>query len=434
MGRLSGRRAARALTVLATLLLVGAITLPANRTVGQVPSPAAAIPAPAASAPGASAPGASAPPAASASAIAFDDPHARGDLGEDVVFETSFRATAPPLRVELVRGAPGDAVTAVSRAAFQPSGPDTWRARVVQTGHVAPNTAYRFHFRAVTADGRRVAGPEGFHRVSDPRFEWRKLVGDDVTVWWYEGDEFFAQRALDVAEAAVASASRLFGVAEVEPVDFFIYADDQAFRQALGPSTRENVGGEAHPAIDTLFGLIGPRQVDSDWVDELVTHELAHLVFDEATRNPYAYPPRWLNEGLAVHLSRGLDQGDRAQVAAAARNGSLIPLEGLAAQFPTRPDRFGLAYAESVSAVDRLIGRHGEAGVLRLVAALAQGDSLDDAFRAATGEGFTAFEDAWLASVGAERAEPFGPQAAPPGPAVDGGRPDLGPASGALLP
>ena len=36
---------------------------------------------------------------------------------------------------------------------------------------------------------------------------------------------------------------------------------------------------------------------------ELVAHELTHLVFDEAAHNPYAYPPRWLNEGLAVYLS-----------------------------------------------------------------------------------------------------------------------------------
>jgi hypothetical protein len=37
----------------------------------------------------------------------------------------------------------------------------------------------------------------------------------------------------------------------------------------------------------------------------VVPHELVHLVFDTAVKNPYHFPPRWLNEGLAVYLSEG---------------------------------------------------------------------------------------------------------------------------------
>ena len=37
----------------------------------------------------------------------------------------------------------------------------------------------------------------------------------------------------------------------------------------------------------------------------VVPHELTHLVFDTAVTNPYHFPPRWLNEGLAVYLSEG---------------------------------------------------------------------------------------------------------------------------------
>ena len=411
MGRLSG--ATRGVSLLGALALVvdlalGVFLAPAGAVIGQAVAPNASAAAAAPASPAGS--GESLPD------VVFDAPLARGDLGEDIVFETTFRAAEPPRRVELVRGAVDDAVLDVSFAAFEPTGPDTWRARVVQRGHVAPNTAYRYHFRAVTADGRHIVGPEGWHRVGDTRFEWRRLSGNDVTVWWYEGDEAFARRALEVAEEAVGTASELFGVTSLRPVDFFIYADDRAFRQALGPATRENVGGEAHPSIDTLFGLIGPHQVDSAWVSELVAHELAHLVFDEATQNPYGYPPRWLNEGLAVHLSRGIDAGDRDQVAAAARTGSIIPLEGLVSQFPTRPNRFGLAYAESVSAVDHFVARYGNERLRTLLRSLASGQSLDEAFEGSTGEGFEAFEDDWLAAVGAQRGEPYGPQPAPPGP------------------
>ena len=65
---------------------------------------------------------------------------------------------------------------------------------------------------------------------------------------------------------------------ETEPVDFFVYADQTAFYDALGPGTHENVGGEAYADIRTLFALITPDEIDDPWV---------------AVRDPArAHPPR----------------------------------------------------------------------------------------------------------------------------------------------
>ena len=53
---------------------------------------------------------------------------------------------------------------------------------------------------------------------------------------------------------------RFSGVTETDPIDFFIYADQDAFYDALGPGTRENVGGQANAEIRTLFALITPSE------------------------------------------------------------------------------------------------------------------------------------------------------------------------------
>ena len=135
---------------------------------------------------------------------------------------------------------------------------------------------------------------------------------------------------------------------ETKPVDFYIYADEASFRDALGPGTRENVGGEAIADIRTLFALIPPAQIDDAWVGIVIPHELTHLVFNTAAQNPYHFPPRWLNEGLAVYNSQGYVPSDRQQVDDAAKQGTLIPLDGLTGQFPTSAEKFYLAYAESV--------------------------------------------------------------------------------------
>jgi hypothetical protein len=288
-------------------------------------------------------------------------------------------------------------------------------------GHIVPNTRFDYRFRAVTHVGE-VDGPEAEHRVVDERVRWRMIEGDAVRLWWHEGDEAFADRALAIAEEALDSASTLLGAPRGEPVDVFVYGDARTFRSAMGPGTRENVGGQAHPAIRTLFGLIEPSQIGSDWVEELVRHELTHLVFDDAAASGFAYPPRWLNEGVAVHLSRGQDAGDRAQVEAAVRGGTLIPLEGLDGQFPTRARRFSLAYAESASAVDFLVETYGDDALRSILEAYADGLGTDDAFRAALGVDLDTFAAGWLASVGSGPIEPTGPRPAPPGPVPDAWR------------
>jgi hypothetical protein len=99
-----------------------------------------------------------------------------------------------------------------------------------------------------------------------------------------------------------------------------------------------------------------------------------------------------------------------------AADGTLIPIDGLTGQFPTSFDRFSLAYAESVSAVDFLIEVHGQAALVSLIRSYANGLTDDEAFTAALGMDMTAFGASWLDSLGAAAPTKYGPQPAPPGP------------------
>ncbi|MCP6756955.1 hypothetical protein NL533_35540, partial [Klebsiella pneumoniae] len=78
---------------------------------------------------------------------------------------------------------------------------------------------------------------------------------------------------LEIGERAVARAASELGVTETNPVDFFIYAGQEEFYDALGPSTRENVGGQADAGIRTLFALIRPSEIDQPWVETVIPHE-----------------------------------------------------------------------------------------------------------------------------------------------------------------
>jgi hypothetical protein len=356
----------------------------------------------------------------SAAAPEFGAPEIEGSFGETLVATQPVTLDATPDRVEVLVTTADSPAPLVAEVAPPGAGSTTLRHEIGGPDeHILPNTPLRVRWR-VTTDGVATLGPETRTVVSDERFDWQTVSGDVVRVHWYEGDRAFGERALRIGEEAVKETARLFGVTEDEPVDFFIYAGQDEFYDALGPGTRENVGGQANAEIRTLFAHIAPTSINDPWVENVVPHELVHLVFDTAVDNPYHFPPRWLNEGLAVYLSVGYELGDRAAVDRAARTGDLVPLDGLVGQFPTSADRFGLAYSESASAVEYLVRTHGEDTMVSLVRSYADGRTDDEAFEAATGMGAAAFNDAWLEDLDATAPTRHGPQPAPTGPLPEG--------------
>lgn len=399
-----GRRASLAALLLAAAVAGVIPTLPA--TVRADPGPGTA-PAPAAA------------PDGLASTVGFGEATADARLGAPAAFRQPFTAPAAPVRAELRLTVGSDPWTSVFPATVEPSG-DGWVATATRGGHAMPNATWRWRIDLAFADGSVARGPLVSTVVVDDRFAWRTRTRDGIVLHWYEGDDAFADRALAVGADAVDRAAALLGARPDGPVHLLVYADRDDFYDALGPGTRENVGGQANRETATMYALITPDEVGSDWVTTVVAHELTHLVFDAVARNPWAEPPRWLNEGVAVWLTQGLTDEDRRQVARAVADRSLIPLEGLAGYFPAVPAAFSLAYAESASAIAYLVDRWGEPALGTLIRAYADGGGDDAAFTAALGIDRAAFEAAWLASLGAPAPSPYGPRPGPAGPVPPG--------------
>ncbi len=347
--------------------------------------------------------------------VVFDAPTASAALGSALQITQTFHSPASPTRVDLLSHLPTDPILSVSTALVANVNGDLYSATINDPSFEMPNTTFLYRFRVTLPDASVQLSPESSVTVQDTRFTWQTLEGQIVRLHWYDGDQSFAQHAVDIGDKAIEQAEQLLGVQETEKVDFFIYDSEGPFRDALGPGTRENVGGTAVSSIRTLFGLIEPGDINSDWVRILVTHELTHLVFNTAVDNPYHLPPRWLNEGLAVYLSEGNDQSEREQMSSAIDGGQVIPLQGLGGLFPTG-DGFALAYAESVSAVSYFVDTFGKDALVKLIRSYADGVTDDQAFIAATGKDLGTFDDGWLASLGTTAPQPIGPQPAPPGP------------------
>jgi hypothetical protein len=365
-------------------------------------------------------------PAVAMAEPVFGEPTATAELGGPFTFSSSISGVADG-SVEVLLGLANREPRVVIEA--QSAGGDSWTATTeidvassmecacLAEGQSAPNTKVEYQFRVRNADGSTTVGPVAQVTVEDDRFAWQLLEDRLVRVHWYEGDEAFAQDAADVANSAIDRAASLLGTTLPVPVDLFVYSTQQALLEAVSPQ-RENIAGEAHSNIATMFVWLPPSQDPSESA-VTVAHELTHLVFNEATFNEYHGPPRWLNEGIATYLSEGYSPQYQAIVNVNASTDSLIPLDGLAGFFPPG-DAFYLAYGEAVSSVDYFIRTYSEQTLWDLVRSYAQGVSDDEAFTAATGADVDAFNAAWMGSLGVDVPDPRGPQPAPPGPVPDG--------------
>lgn len=328
-----------------------------------------------------------------------------------------FRSALEPQRIEqLTRLEGSDIVFAdqLGDADVSRQADGAWVVAGSDLATITPNTRYHVRLRVTTAEGIFL-GPEASVLVEDRRFVWQVRESDRLRLHWYEGDDAFARRALRIGEDAVTTAEAFLGVQLPGKVDIFIYADQAPFRDAIGPSSPENAAGVPFPSIRTFFALIRPEQIDSSWVEDVVPHELVHLVLDAAI-GPGIDMPLWLNEGLAVYLSIGYGDADRRMVREAVRSGTLVPLDGLVGTFPSDATgaRSLAAYAEAVSAVDFMVRTYGQDRLARLVAAFGESGA-DEAFETGLGTDTAGFGAAWLAALDT-KGTVYGPQPAPRGP------------------
>ncbi len=285
-------------------------------------------------------------------------------------------------------------------------------------GQLLPNMKVSAVFDVTLADGTVETSPPVSVTYADTSHHWQTVAAGIVTIHFYSGSSSFTQQLASIAQQGLARSASFLGGTETTPIDFFVYGDQQSFLKAMGPATGDSVGGQAEPTFRTCYAQINAG--DLTYARSVIPHELTHVVFADVIHNPYHEPLNWLNEGMAVYLSDGYTSDNRQRVAQAAGDGTLMPLAALTGAFPRITDRFYLAYAEAVSAVDFLVRTYGQAAVVKLVKAYKTGVTDDEAFKTAIGVDTVGFDKAWLAANGVKAYQPFGPQPAPSGPLPPG--------------
>jgi hypothetical protein len=265
--------------------------------------------------------------------------------------------------------------------------------------HITPNTTIAYRWRAT--NGEQVTlSPEKTLLYDDdrPGLVWHTATIGATTVHWYGGAEAQARHFGSISADAASAAETLLGHDLVGPIDIFVYDSRDDFFGALGPGAREWTGAATFPAQRTVFMWLGGGS--SSYLETTMTHEVTHVVFQDATTNPFHEPAKWFNEGLAVWSEQHSAASEAGNVRSAADSGRLLAFGGITESFPIGDTAARLAYSEGATMVDLIVKTYGQDAIAAIAAAWRDGAGDDEALEAGTGVPVDELYDAYFASFG----------------------------------
>jgi len=148
----------------------------------------------------------------------------------------------------------------------------------------------------------------------------------------------------------------------------------ESFR-ALRRDTPEWIAGQFDGKIRVPLPDV---QLDPAAVRQILYHEYTHAVIQELTNGTC---PTWLNEGLAEYEGRTQKAQPLPHLAKAHQSGGLVPLAELSGRFSNAlpAEQVVLGYEQSYSIAAYLVDRYAFWRIRRLLRALAEGQSFEQA-------------------------------------------------------
>ncbi len=226
------------------------------------------------------------------------------------------------------------------------------------------------------AGGERIETAPIQVQFDDTRYPWRGLDEGMVTIYWYEGEEPFAQELMITAQQVLNRLTEDTGAHLEKPVNIYIYASARDLQGAM-IFPQEWTGGVAFTRYGVIAIGIAPDSLS--WGRRAMAHELAHLVIHQVTFNPYGDLPTWLSEGLAMYAEGELEPGYTALLDKSIAEGSLISVRSLSSPFSAYAEEALLSYAQSYSLVEFLTSSYGADKMLGLLNIFEQGSGYDGA-------------------------------------------------------
>ena len=262
-----------------------------------------------------------------------------------------------------------------------------------------PGAEIEYSWRIEDAAGHELETPWESVRFEDNRYRWKSLTEGKISLFWYKGDQSFAQELMDAAKEALDKLAQDTGADLEQSVRIYVYASKEDMLGALA-YPQQWTGGLTFPEYGII--VIGIATKELTWGRRAVAHEMAHLVTYQMTFNPYSDIPTWLSEGLSMYAEGDLEPTFGYLLDNAISEDKLISVQTLSSNFPTNVEETRLSYAESYSLVKFLITNYGREKILSLLGIFKQGSTYDSALEGVYGFDTSVLNNLWRLSLGLE--------------------------------
>jgi len=281
----------------------------------------------------------------------------------------------------------------------------TWDMR---NASLPPGAEVTYWWRIKDAAGNELETAAEVMQFDDDRYTWHSLTATvpqvgELTMYWYQGTDSFAQELMDACEEGLATLTQDIGAYPEGAIKIYVYASSSDLQGAMISSNAWS-GGVAFMDFGIIAIGIAPSQLD--WGKGALVHELTHLVVREATFGPYGQLPIWLDEGLAMYNECVVDPSLIASLEETVAASDLISVRTLCSPFSAYSDKAYLSYAESYSIVKYLLDNYGQEKMLALLSAVKEGSTYDEAFSQVYGFDIDGLDASWRAALAAEAIEP----------------------------
>jgi hypothetical protein len=264
---------------------------------------------------------------------------------------------------------------------------------------ISPFATIEFSYQATLTNNQSVTTGPFYFRYEDNRFAWKQLSDGSVAVHWYNGDNVFGQAALDAARGGLQGIGQTFPISLSSPVDVYIYSTFDDLVSSLTLGGRQWEAGHADPSLGIGMLAVAPSDSQSINLQQLVPHELTHIMLYRFLGDGFNRLPTWLEEGIASMEELYPNPDYASALDAASKNNSLLSFKDLCVSFPADSGRAYLAFAESQSFVRFLRDTYGNTGIVALTQAYADGLDCDLGATRAVGVPLNQLEMRWRETV-----------------------------------
>jgi hypothetical protein len=228
---------------------------------------------------------------------------------------------------------------------------------------------------------------------------WSSIESEHFVIMFTES-ETAARNIQKIAEGFYPKVTKDLGYSPKRKIAIWFCGSQREFDRAVDAPIQDWAAGYAYP-LHARIVIRDPAYGSNKKVNlqQLVKHEITHVIFGLYIGRNLRYVPTWFNEGLAMYEAEQWTYGQYWIMLMGALSNSLIPLYDLAESFPQRESQARMAYAQSYSIVTFMVEEYGTDSLRECIRLIAEGRGLDEALAGSTGIDSYWLEKKWLKAI-----------------------------------